>query len=143
MPHRPASPCTKQPCPNLVGGGGVCADHGGRRSQRGTHRSKQSGYGYAWAKGPRAYVMQRDKDCRICGQPGKSNDHADHIKPRSQGGSDDPSNLQRLCARCHAKVTGMFDGGFGNPVRSGKRAVTTADLKPKAERPVFTPWPQP
>jgi hypothetical protein len=34
--------------------------------------------------------------------------HIDHIHPRSRGGSDDPSNLQLLCATCnlhkHAKL---------------------------------------
>ena len=29
----------------------------------------------------------------------------DHIKPLSQGGSNDPSNLQALCACCHAAKT--------------------------------------
>ena len=29
----------------------------------------------------------------------------DHIVPRSRGGSDDPSNLQYLCANCHEDKT--------------------------------------
>lgn len=39
-----------------------------------------------------AYVVDRDRGiCHICGGPGA--DSADHIVPRSQGGTDDASNL--------------------------------------------------
>jgi hypothetical protein len=30
---------------------------------------------------------------------------ADHILPRAEGGSDDPSNLRTLCVECHRMVT--------------------------------------
>jgi len=43
--------------------------------------------------------------CQACGaQPDDTNDvelHIDHIVPDSWGGSDDPDNLQCLCARCN------------------------------------------
>lgn len=32
-------------------------------------------------------------------------DHVDHKVPREQGGSDDPENLQLLCAECHEEKT--------------------------------------
>lgn len=42
-----------------------------------------------------AYVIRRDHGiCWICNQPGA--DSADHIRPRSQGGSDHPSNLMAV-----------------------------------------------
>lgn len=31
--------------------------------------------------------------------------HRDHIIPRAQGGSNEPSNIQRLCANCHQDKT--------------------------------------
>jgi 5-methylcytosine-specific restriction endonuclease McrA len=57
----------------------------------------------AWRK-LRAAIIARDPICRTpgCGQPST---HADHIKPRRQGGSDDPSNLRGLCSCCNARVT--------------------------------------
>ena len=35
----------------------------------------------------------------------------DHIKPRQDGGTEDESNLQSLCKRCHAKKTGQENNG--------------------------------
>src|SRR5438270_8706559 len=45
----------------------------------------------------------RARDKHFCQVPGCSRAavHAHHIKPRSQGGSDDPSNLISLCAAHH------------------------------------------
>src|SRR5438132_6903795 len=45
----------------------------------------------------------RTRDRHFCQVPGCSRAavHAHHIKPRSQGGSDDPSNLISLCAAHH------------------------------------------
>jgi hypothetical protein len=33
----------------------------------------------------------------------------------------DPSNLRALAWSCHSRVTAMYDTGFGNPARKGKR----------------------
>ena len=41
-------------------------------------------------------------------------EHVDHIVPRAAGGTDEWSNLQSLCAKCHARKTALYDGGFGN-----------------------------
>ena len=42
--------------------------------------------------------------------------------PRTQGGTDTPSNLASLCDSHHSFVTSSFDGGFGNPINpQGKR----------------------
>ncbi|WP_444959720.1 HNH endonuclease [Microbulbifer sp. VVAC002] len=35
----------------------------------------------------------------------------DHIIPKSQGGTDELSNLQWLCTRCHARKTAQEGGG--------------------------------
>lgn len=47
------------------------------------------------------YVLTRDK--RICQHCGKDNTKLEvhHIKFRSQGGTDTPSNLITLCSKCH------------------------------------------
>lgn len=114
MPTRPASPCTHQPCPSLVPGGGACPTHG-RARYRGS--STKQGYGSTWRNGPRAEVMATEHCCRMCGAHGQPDDHADHIVPRRQGGSDERANLQRLCGRCHRSKTADQDGGFGNRVK--------------------------
>jgi 5-methylcytosine-specific restriction endonuclease McrA len=44
------------------------------------------------------------------GQSGPDAFHCDHIVPWSQGGSDDPSNLQTLCRDCNLRK--------GNRIRS-------------------------
>jgi 5-methylcytosine-specific restriction enzyme A len=46
--------------------------------------------------------------------------HFDHIKPRSEGGTDEPDNLQALCPNCHAKKTNedRKRGSFNNKKRN-------------------------
>jgi len=47
----------------------------------------------------RRRVWGRDNGlCVLCKKPGSS---VDHVVPRSQGGSHDPSNLRVLCTPCH------------------------------------------
>ena len=43
--------------------------------------------------------------CALCHTVTSHDCHIDHIKPRWCGGSNDPFNLQVLCAACHAKKT--------------------------------------
>ena len=55
----------------------------------------------------------RERDgykCGICGCEGVLL-HVHHMRHRSEGGSDDPSNLVSVCAACHAKVHGGQLGG--------------------------------
>lgn len=48
-------------------------------------------------------VLKRDGYC--CSQcKSKSTLHVHHIKPLSQGGTNDLSNLTTLCKRCHTKI---------------------------------------
>lgn len=61
----------------------------------------------AWA-GPkvtqtRQRIAQRDNYvCQECGNPTPLNaGHADHIEPRSMGGSDADSNLRWTCTDCN------------------------------------------
>lgn len=63
----------------------------------------------------RLAILERDDyTCRYCGaQPDQLYDwhpfikrwialiHVDHVIPRSQGGTDDPSNLVTACRRCN------------------------------------------
>ncbi len=45
-----------------------------------------------------------NKLCPLCDKPAVS---PHHIKPRSQGGTDDPRNIVMLCKSCHDEVEGQ------------------------------------
>ncbi len=79
--------------------GGWNADGRGSRHQR--------GYGSAWER-IRKEVLDRDAGlCQPCWRAGRytRGRAVDHIIPRNEGGTDDPSNLEVICARCHAIKT--------------------------------------
>lgn len=108
-------PCREWGCPNLVrtrAQGGYCDDHAGKRSNwnaqtRRTGSTTERGYGHAWRK-LRESILKRDGylcvKCRGEGRLVEATD-VDHIKAKAHGGTDDPGNLQALCAPCHREKT--------------------------------------
>lgn len=73
------------------------------------------GYGRRWVK-LREVILARDKylcHCSRC-QGGKLRltpaNQVDHIQPKSKGGTDDPSNLRAINAKCHQRVTAEQQG---------------------------------
>ena len=57
--------------------------------------------GWQWSTQIVPAVLARDNHaCIICGRPcpHPTHHHVDHIKRRSEGGSDDPANLRTVCA---------------------------------------------
>lgn len=44
--------------------------------------------------------MSKAGECVLCGQHRQSL-HRDHVKPKWEGGNDDESNVQYVCANCH------------------------------------------
>jgi 5-methylcytosine-specific restriction enzyme A len=109
-PQAAPHPCNKFGCPNLVPRGkSHCEAHKSEETptQRGSwaHRETpaQRGYGYAWTK-LRAWILARDGyRCVECGGPAKQ---VDHVRPKSQAGSDAASNLVSRCTRCHGRKSG-------------------------------------
>ena len=115
--------------PSLLGRGGLvrpsrfgrcvmAKQSGGWKGQRGTRQER--GYGAAWDR-LRLVILRRD--CYLC-QPCKAKDRAtaatavDHIKPKAQGGTDDPENLQSICDDCHrAKSAAEGHGARGHRER--------------------------
>ena len=64
------------------------------------------GYGTAWRR-LRLVILKRDPYCTIgthCDGLAPSTE-VDHITPKREGGSDAPSNLAGVCARCHGAKT--------------------------------------
>lgn len=109
MPLSAPKPCGD--CGVLVRDGTArCAKHKVQAgsfadTRRGTRHER--GYGKEWDK-LRQVALSRDKHlCQACLQSGAVTvgTHVDHVRPKSQGGSDDMSNLQTLCAQCHKTKT--------------------------------------
>lgn len=75
------------------------------------HRRKSSGY----ISGTIRYeILKRSKfHCELCGiSADRKALEVDHIIPRNNGGSDDPSNLQALCYSCNAMKRDRDDTDF-------------------------------
>jgi 5-methylcytosine-specific restriction enzyme A len=55
----------------------------------------------------RAQLFDASPLCVCCQQAGRVEVATvrDHIRPLSEGGTDDPANIQPLCAACHARKT--------------------------------------
>lgn len=62
----------------------------------------------------RQEVLKRAKQrCELCGRSAKDMQiDADHIRPRSKGGSNDITNLQALCRTCNAEKGNRDDEDF-------------------------------
>jgi 5-methylcytosine-specific restriction protein A len=91
------------------------SNHGGWKpdSVRGTRQ--QRGYGAPWEK-TRKRIRARAND--VCEPHAREGDihlgcECDHIVPKSQGGSDDDSNLQWVCHPYHVAKTQLESQGGG------------------------------
>ncbi|WP_440590606.1 HNH endonuclease [Rheinheimera fenheensis] len=86
----------------------------GWQRQRGNRHER--GYGSQWQI-LRAEILERDEHlCQMCIKDGVHTraTHVDHIKPKSQGGTDARTNLQALCKPCHdVKTATERRGGAG------------------------------
>lgn len=90
---------------------GYCAKHkaesGWFRVERDSGNRHERGYGSDWEK-LREQVLERDDylccSCNVKGiiTPATT---VDHIKAKAHGGTDDLSNLQSLCNKCHNAKT--------------------------------------
>lgn len=71
------------------------------------------GYGWRWQQ-TRQRILERDGylcvECMRDGRVTLATD-VDHRTPKSKGGTDDPDNLQSLCADCHKAKTVRDSGG--------------------------------
>ena len=77
----------------------------------------ERGYGATWRK-LRKRILERD--CYLCQCPECKGirlpaHEVDHIKPKAQGGTDDPSNLRAVNKACHEKLTQEQQGKRTKP----------------------------
>ena len=73
--------------------------------------------------------------CPLNGNPfDEAGFEIDHIKPLSEGGSNEPSNLQALCLMCHRVKSNRASTGKEKPKKEKK---VKEDVKPKEEEPIY------
>jgi len=121
MPRKTPRPCKHPYCPNTTREGKFCKEHSKQRGvqvlpqieSRAAHkRRNSSGFynGAGWQKTRRAYKTRHP----LCERCSGSGDLVDHIVPIRSGGEKYKfSNLQTLCARCHAQKHASEDSGLG------------------------------
>ena len=112
MPQRPPKGCRKHGCLNLTTEAhGYCTSHsslaswGRWQSERGS--STKRGYGYAWQKLRKVALIRDMYLCQVCLNSGRLTPATtvDHIIGKTDGGTDELSNLQSLCNACHNHKT--------------------------------------
>ncbi len=113
MPYKAKSPCRHPGCGKLASGG-YCEAHKKihNKEYNDWHRGYKSGERYDWKwRKIRARYVKAHPLCEMCLEAGRLVPVAEvhHIKPKSEGGSDDVENLMSLCHSCHMKIHGVKD----------------------------------
>lgn len=116
MPRKAKKPCRYHSCPNLTeDSSGYCEKHKTEYQKTISrnydkylrnnieHRER---YGYQWRK-LRALFLSRNPLCEMCRHEGRFTDATEvhHIKPLSEGGTNNIENLMALCKSCHSRIT--------------------------------------
>lgn len=82
-----------------------CGEFQSRHKQKGNNAENEFRKRWVVKKGVRYEVLQRDGfACKKCGRSPEIHGvelHVDHITPKSQGGTNDISNLRTLCGDCN------------------------------------------
>ena len=96
MPKKPKRPCSYPGCPKLTDGR-FCEEHAKAEARK--------RYGSAW-RVIRARYAAEHPFCEMCLAEGRytPTEHIHHIKPLTQGGTHEESNLKALCHSCHSRV---------------------------------------
>ena len=89
-------------------------------ARRHSNKSRQHNYDLSSWHRLRKRIFTRDKYiCKACGESvhdrGRKDEltaHCDHIKPVADGGTNEESNLQTLCASCHSVKTSQDNPGW-------------------------------
>lgn len=108
MPRKPKRPCSYPGCPNLTYGR-FCDKHQKDENKRYEKYDRDPAirrrYGRAWKRIRDKYAKEHPF-CEECFKKGimVPVEEVHHIKPLSDGGTHDKSNLISLCKSCHAKI---------------------------------------
>jgi 5-methylcytosine-specific restriction protein A len=129
MADRPRKFCLSPACRHLAAeGSSFCEHHRALQREAYLKRYDQDrettaarGYGAAWRR-IREQRLAQVPCCELCGAPATV---VHHLRPLREGGSNDASNLQSLCARCHLVV---------HPETGGSRRRRRGDRDPTARK---------
>lgn len=105
---KPKRPCSHPGCPKLTNER-FCEEHKKEEARRyeryDRNKDSRKRYGKVW-KVIRDKYTSSHPFCERCLESGVYTpaEHVHHIKPLSQGGTHDESNLKSLCRACHGKV---------------------------------------
>lgn len=129
MPKAAPKPCSHPGCGVLVHDGtSRCPKHPGKvwtksplATKRVTGRRLQALRAELFKSQPLCVECQRAGRVRVATQ-------RDHVIPLAEGGADDESNVQPLCADCH-EVKSKFESANGR--RGGPTYRVGGSLKPK------------
>ena len=109
MPRKPKRPCSHPGCPRLTDGR-FCEEHQKQENKRYEKYDRDPAmrrrYGRAWKRIRDRHIAEHPL-CEMCKKQGKLTpaEEVHHIKPLSQGGTHDDSNLMSLCKECHSEIT--------------------------------------
>ena len=101
----------------MAGRGRKCPAHA-RQYERRRGTATQRGYGAPWRRQRAEHLAAHPYCADPLGYHARRGERVaatlvDHIVPKRQGGSDEPSNCQSLCARCHGVKIVKEGGGWG------------------------------
>lgn len=109
-----SSVCPVPGCPMLIRPGGDCPTH--PRPPKPPSPSTRLRHERGWTRARRRVFRAAGGQCARCDQPAAV---VDHITPAALGGTNDPDNLQALCANCHRAKTKLDL----RAVRDGRRTT--------------------
>jgi len=114
MPMKPKRPCSYPGCPKLTDGR-FCEEHAKEEAKRYEHYQRNPAvkkhYGRSWKRIRDRYIAAHPF-CEQCQKDGRITpaEEVHHIKPLSQGGTNDVDNLMSLCTSCHSEITAREGG---------------------------------
>ncbi|MBS3937608.1 MAG: HNH endonuclease [Peptococcaceae bacterium] len=114
MPHKPKRPCSHPGCPTLIDGR-FCGEHAKQEARRYEKYERDPAtkkrYGRTWKRIRDRYIAAHPL-CEHCQKRRliMPAEEVHHIKPLSQGGTNDAGNLVALCTPCHSEITAREGG---------------------------------
>ena len=120
MPYKPKRPCSHPGCP-LLTDERFCEEHNKQETKRYEKFDRdpvmKNRYGRTW-KHIRDRFIAAHPLCEKCLDKNNTTAATEvhHIKPLSQGGTSDNSNLMALCTSCHSEITAREGGRWSRKI---------------------------